>query len=34
LPTIEPNWQLGERLINEVRSAVEQQQLLPLAEHG
>jgi len=29
-PAIEPKWQLGERLVKEVRSAVEKQQLQPL----
>ena len=29
-PAIEPKWQLGERLVKEVRSAVEKQQLSPL----
>jgi hypothetical protein len=29
-PTIEPKWQVGERLIKEVRSAVEKKQLTPL----
>ena len=29
-PAIEPKWQLGERLMKEVRSAVEKQQLQPL----
>jgi hypothetical protein len=29
-PTIEPKWQVGERLVKEVRSAVEQQHLTPL----
>jgi hypothetical protein len=29
-PAIEPKWQLGERLIKEVRAAVEKQQLSPL----
>jgi hypothetical protein len=29
-PAIEPKWQLGERLMKEVRSAVEKQQLSPL----
>jgi hypothetical protein len=29
-PAIEPKWQLGERLIKEVRSSVEKQQLTPL----
>jgi hypothetical protein len=29
-PAIEPKWQLGERLVKEVRSAVEKQQLPPL----
>jgi hypothetical protein len=29
-PTIEPKWQVGERLIKEVRSAVEKQYLTPL----
>ena len=27
---IEPKWQVGERLVNEVRSAVEKQHLSPL----
>jgi hypothetical protein len=29
-PTIEPKWKVGERLLKEVRGAVEQQQLTPL----
>ena len=29
-PTIEPKWQVGERLIKEVRAAVEKQYLTPL----
>ena len=29
-PAIEPKWQLGERLVKEVRGAVEKQQLSPL----
>jgi hypothetical protein len=29
-PTIEPKWQVGERLIKEVRTAVEKQYLTPL----
>jgi hypothetical protein len=29
-PAIEPKWQLGERLMKEVRAAVEKQQLSPL----
>ena len=29
-PAIEPKWQLGERLVKEVRAAVEKQQLSPL----
>jgi len=29
-PAIEPKWQLGERLIKEVRSAVEKHQVSPL----
>jgi hypothetical protein len=29
-PAIEPKWQLGERLIKEVKSAVEKQHLSPL----
>ena len=29
-PTIEPKWQLGERLVKEVRSAVEKQHVSPL----
>jgi hypothetical protein len=29
-PAIEPKWQLGERLVKEVRSAVEKGQLQPL----
>jgi hypothetical protein len=29
-PAIEPKWQLAERLVKEVRSAVEKQQLTPL----
>jgi hypothetical protein len=29
-PTIEPKWKVGERLVKEVRSAVEQQHLTPL----
>jgi hypothetical protein len=29
-PTIEPKWQVGERLVKEVRSAVEQKHLTPL----
>jgi hypothetical protein len=29
-PAIEPKWQLGERLIKEVRSSVEKSQLTPL----
>jgi hypothetical protein len=29
-PTIEPKWQVGERLIKEVRAAVEEQYLTPL----
>jgi hypothetical protein len=29
-PTIEPKWQVGERLVKEVRAAVEKQYLTPL----
>jgi hypothetical protein len=29
-PTIEPKWQVGERLVKEVRSAVEKKYLTPL----
>ncbi len=29
-PTIEPKWQVGERLVKEIRGAVEKQQLTPL----
>jgi hypothetical protein len=29
-PTIEPKWQVADRLVKEVRSAVEKQQLTPL----
>jgi hypothetical protein len=29
-PTIEPKWQLAERLVKEVRAAVEKQHLTPL----
>ena len=29
-PTIEPKWQVGERLIKEVRAAVEKEYLTPL----
>ena len=29
-PTIEPKWQVGERLVHEVRAAVEKQHLTPL----
>ena len=29
-PTIEPKWNVGERLVKEVRGAVEQQHLTPL----
>ena len=29
-PAIEPKWQLAERLVGEVRAAVEKQQLTPL----
>ncbi|MGH3110144.1 MAG: hypothetical protein ACRDQT_04400 [Gaiellaceae bacterium] len=29
-PTIEPKWQVGERLIKEVRAAVEKKYLTPL----
>jgi hypothetical protein len=29
-PTIEPKWQVGERLVKEVRAAVEKQHLTPL----
>jgi hypothetical protein len=29
-PTIEPKWQLAERLVNEVRAGVEKQHLTPL----
>ena len=29
-PTIEPKWQVAERLVKEVRSAVEKQHLTPL----
>ena len=29
-PTIEPKWQVAERLVKEVKSAVEKQQLTPL----
>ena len=29
-PAIEPKWQLGERLVKEVRGAVEKQHLTPL----
>jgi hypothetical protein len=29
-PTIEPNWQVGERLVKEVRAAVEKKYLTPL----
>jgi len=29
-PAIEPKWQLGERLIKEVRSSVEKKQVTPL----
>jgi hypothetical protein len=29
-PTIEPKWQVGERLVKEVRGAVEKKQLTPL----
>ena len=29
-PAIEPKWQLAERLVKEVRGAVEKQQLAPL----
>jgi len=30
VPTIEPKWQVGERLVKEIRGAVEKQQLTPL----
>jgi hypothetical protein len=29
-PTIEPKWQVGERLVKEVRAAVEKKHLTPL----
>jgi hypothetical protein len=29
-PTIEPKWQVGERLLNEVRASVEKKYLTPL----
>jgi hypothetical protein len=29
-PTIEPKWQVCERLVNEIRAAVESEQLTPL----
>jgi hypothetical protein len=29
-PAIEPKWQVCERLVNEIRTAVERQQLTPL----
>ncbi|HEU0304064.1 MAG TPA: hypothetical protein VFR32_05745 [Gaiellaceae bacterium] len=29
-PTIEPKWQVGERLVKEVRAAVEKKYLTPL----
>ena len=29
-PTIEPKWQVAERLLKEIRGAVEKQQLTPL----
>jgi hypothetical protein len=29
-PTIEPKWQVGERLVKEVRTAVEKKYLTPL----
>jgi hypothetical protein len=29
-PTIEPKWQVGERLVREVRAAVERKHLTPL----